>query len=222
MKMLNPKHARDELKDILSKREYRIYYNQSKSWLEIWWEKAKQWIADKLAKWFPSFEAANGAAVPVLIALIVVVVLLLALTLFFIFRNVKRNRILRNQKPLQSITKMNWTFKQHLSEARKQELLQEYTLSTRHLFLAVLLYFHDKGWLEARIWKTNFEYYEELRKINRDYADHFYKLAHFFDEVTYGERTVGKEEYFQFRAIAMKWLENDSELLGEKGGGIIE
>ena len=66
------------------------------------------------------------------------------------------------------------------------------------MFLALLLYFHEKEWLEARIWKTNWEYYEEIRKVNQEWADQFYHLALLFDEATYGERKVDKEEYIRF------------------------
>lgn len=216
--MLNPKHARDALKDILNKQEYRVYYNHTKSWLEIWWEKAKQWISEKLSNLFPSIETANNAAIPVLIGVIVIVIILLALTVFFIFQNVRRNRIFRNQKPLQSMKEIDWTFERHLSEARRQEALEEYNVSIRHLFLALLLYFHEKGWLEAKIWKTNWEYYDELRKVNQLDANQFYNLAALFDEVTYGERMVQKDEYLQFRTIAMSWLE-DSHTLREREAG---
>jgi hypothetical protein len=218
MKMLDPNRAHDTLKEILNKKEYRIYQNESMSWLAIWWEKAKKWIAKQLIKLFPSIDSANGAAVPVLIAVIIVVIILLALSTYFIFRNVKRNRMLRNQKPLQSMKEINWSFQRHLSEARKQEALKEYSLSTRHLFLSLLLYFHEKEWLVTRIWKTNWDYYDELRKINQQDADLFFTLASFFDEVTYGERPVAKEEYIQFRTDVMKWLgETEDNKLGESG-----
>ncbi|WP_268872907.1 DUF4129 domain-containing protein [Neobacillus fumarioli] len=69
-----------------------------------------------------------------------------------------------------------------------------------------MLYFHEKNWLEARIWKTNWDYYDELRRVDLQEADQFYRLAQIFDEVTYGERTVSKEEYVQFKQEAMKWL----------------
>ena len=92
--MLNPKLAREELKDILNQHEYRVYYNHSKSFLEIWWEKAKQWMAQELSKLFPSIKVADSAAVPVLIAVIVVVVILLALTVFIIFQlNLRKGKI---------------------------------------------------------------------------------------------------------------------------------
>lgn len=205
--MLDPNRAQDALKDILNKKEYRVYYNNTKGWLEIWWGKAKEWIANLLATLFPSIESASGAALPVLIAIIIVVIILLALTALFIFRQVRRNRMLRNQKPVQSMKEINWSFQRHLSEARKLETLEEYTLSTRHLFLAILHYFQEQEWLEERIWKTNWDYYDELRRINQQYADLFFNFAAFFDEVTYGERKVQKEEYIQFRTDVMKWVE---------------
>ncbi|MFK4996929.1 DUF4129 domain-containing protein [Bacillus sp. N9] len=59
----------------------------------------------------------------------------------------------------------------------------------------------------ARVWKTNGEYYEELKKVNPKWANEFHHLALIFDEVTYGEKSVQKEEYVPFYIKAMKWLE---------------
>jgi hypothetical protein len=205
--MQDTKHARETLEDILNKQEYRIYYHDSKGFLETWWEKAKAWIAEQLAKLFPTMESANGAAVPVLITIIVLVIVLLVLTIFFIFRNAKRNQILRAKKPLQSLKEINWSVQKHLNEAREHETIEEYTVSTHHLFIALLLYLHEKEWLEVRIWKTNWEYYEELRKSSPHSANEFYHLASYFDLVMYGEQKVQKEEYIRFRTGVMKWLE---------------
>jgi hypothetical protein len=211
MIMLDADKAREDLKGILKTEEYRVYYKDSKGLIETWWEQAKEWIAKQLEKMFPDIESASGASGPILIAVIVVVIILLAFSAFFLIRNTKRNRILRKQKPLQSMNEMKWTYQRHLEEAEKHEQLQEYTLSTRHLFLALLLYFHEKGMLEARIWKTNWEYYEELRKVNQQNAEQFFHLAHFFDEVTYGERKVKQEEYLQFQNEAKKVLAVEGE-----------
>jgi hypothetical protein len=215
--MLDANKARDKLEDILNTQEYKVYHNDSKGWIETLWEKAKEWIASQLAKLFPSIESVSGAARPILIVIIVAVIILLALAIFFIIRNGRRNRMLRNQKPLRSMKEINWSYQKHLDEAGRLEALKEYTPSTRHLFLALLLYFHEKKWLEARIWKTNWEYYDELRKVNQQWADQFYDLASFFDEVTYGERKVQKEEFIQFRTEARKLL-GETELLHDRLG----
>ncbi|CRK83197.1 DUF4129 domain-containing protein [Neobacillus massiliamazoniensis] len=215
--MLDANKARNELKDILNQKEYRIYYQDSKSLLEVWWEKAKEWIAHLLQKLFPSIHSASKASGPILIAVIIAVLILLGVAIFFIIRHQRRKRMLSNRKPLQSMKEMNWSFQRHLEEAGKQEALGEYSLSTRHLFLALLLYFHEQEWLVARIWKTNWDYYDELRKVNQQDAQQFYQLATFFDEVTYGGRQVRREEYIEFQSEVMNWLGNEAKKLGERG-----
>lgn len=213
--MYNVDKARSELQEILNGEEYAAYQDQTKNILQVWWEKAKQWIADQLAKLFPSFETTNALAGPILIIMIIVAILALTLVAFFIIRNNRRNRLSRDKAPLQSMKEMNWSHQMHLAEARKQEALGEYSAATRHMFLALLLYFHENEWLEARVWKTNWEYYDELKKVNQQWAEQFYYLALVFDEVTYGERKVDKEEYSQFRTNAMKRLNETDELLYE-------
>jgi uncharacterized membrane protein YgaE (UPF0421/DUF939 family) len=204
--MLNTKKARDALGDILHSREYRAYYTDSQNIFVVWWEKAKEWLANLLAKLFPSIDSTSGAAGPILIVVIVAVIGLLGWLVFLLIRNTRQNLKMNLKKPLQSMSEISWSFQTHLAEADKQEEMGDYTLATRHLFLALLLFFHDKEWLEARIWKTNWEYYEELRKVNHQGAELFYKLSAFFDEITYGERKASKEETAQFRSVVMNWL----------------
>ncbi|MEH7415371.1 DUF4129 domain-containing protein [Neobacillus drentensis] len=196
--MLNAVKARDDLGEILQKQEYQVYYNHSKGVIATWWEKTKEWIASQLEKLFPSIQSASGASSAILLTIIVIVILLLGAAAFILIRNTRRNRLVRNQKPLQS-KERNWTYIRHLEEAGKLESLDDYTESTRHLFLAMLLYFHEREWLEARIWKTNWDYYDEIRKVSQQTAEEFYELAHFFEDAAYGERKVSPEEYKPFR-----------------------
>ncbi|MEH7098118.1 DUF4129 domain-containing protein [Neobacillus vireti] len=204
--MLNANKARDNIEEILKKQEYQVYNAQSKGLIETWWEMAKEWIAVQLDKLFPSIKNASNASSAILIAVIVIVILLLAWAAFILVRNIRRNRLLRKQKPLQSLKNWNWTYLQHLEEAEKLESLGEYTESIRHLFLAMLLFYHEKAWLEARIWKTNWDYYEELKIVNQQNADQFNELAHFFEDVAYGEHKVGPEEYQPFQTKINKIL----------------
>lgn len=210
--MLDPNHARNELKGILNQREYQAYYSHSWGWLSSWWEKALNWITNLLAKWFPSIQSSSTVSVPILITFMAATLILLVVLIYLAARHIRRNQIIRDQKPLNSIQEINWSFQKHLMEAGKLENSNQYNLATRHLFLALLLCFHEKGWLEARIWKTNWEYYDELRKINPQAADQFFELASFFDNVTYGEHSVVIEEYIQFRAGVMKWIDDMEKL----------
>src|SRR5690348_10296201 len=144
--MLDSSKGREEIEEILQGKEYQAYYD-SKSLLVIWWEKAKNWIAEQLAKLFPSIEPAAFEAGPVLAAIIITVFVLLGLTVFLLIRKRNRNKTFRDTKPLQSTEEMHWSYQKHLAEARKLEAVEDYTRSTRHLFLALLLYFHEKEWL---------------------------------------------------------------------------
>lgn len=199
MVMLNANKARDDIEEILKRKEYQVYYDHPKGFIETCWDKAKEWIAAQLEKLFPSFQSASSASSAILIGMIVMVIMILAVAAYLLIRNVKRNRLLRNQKPLQSVKDRNWTFVQHIKEAERLESLEDYPGSTRHLFLAMLLFYHEKKWLEARIWKTNWDYFDELRKVNKQNADQFNELAQFFEDVTYGERNIRPEEFETFR-----------------------
>ena len=211
IRMDNVDVTRDELEKILNGDEYTDYTNQSSNVFLIWWEKVKSWLADLLEQLFPSLEKTSVLAGPILTIFIVVGLLLIAIVLFFIIRNGNRKRKFRDKTPLQSMKEIDWSYQMHLTEAMKQESLEQLSPATRHLFLALLLYFHEKEWLKARIWKTNWEYYEELKIVSQQSADQFYHLAYFFDEATYGEREVQRAEYMQFRMEVMKSLGETDE-----------
>lgn len=208
--MIDENHARDELESILSQKEYTDYYKPP-GLLETLWEKAKQWVLEQLMKLFPSMEASNAMASTIVLIAIIVGIAVLAILAIWLIRYTNRKRKYRNQTPFQSRDDMNWSFHMHVEEAKSQEAQGQYSAATRHLFLALLLYFHEKKWLEAKIWKTNWEYFEELKKVNRADADEFYHLALMFDEVTYGEKVVEQAEYEQYRLAAMKWLDDFDE-----------
>lgn len=210
--MLDADQAKDELEKILQQDEYTAYHTQTI--VQAWWERAKSWIKEMLDKLFPSYEATNAVAGPVLIAVLGIIVLLLALATFFIVRRVRRARMFRDPSPLQSFAEKDWSYQKHLSEAMKLQHSHRYTLATRHLFLALLLYFHEKEWLEARIWKTNWEYYDELKAVNSEWANQFYEFARLFDRATYGEHEVTETEYVHFYKEVMKWLEEEAEAIG--------
>jgi hypothetical protein len=210
--MWNEDRAREEIEGILNGREYKAYQEESKGLIQIWWEQLKEWFANLLDKLFPTIEVSRGFSGTVLFIIIAVTLILLLLLTFFLIRNDKRKKPLHHNKPLQTMNEMHWTYGMHLTEATNRETMGEYRLATRHMFLALLLYFHEKEWLTARIWKTNWEYYDELQKVNQQWANQFYSLALIFDEVTYGERIMQQEEYIRFKNGAMKWLSDEQTL----------
>ncbi|WP_449540276.1 DUF4129 domain-containing protein [Ferdinandcohnia sp. Marseille-Q9671] len=202
------KDAKNSLEEILDGKEYRIYYDESRNIFEVWWDRAKEWLANLLENLFPSIQSGSGAAGIVLFFVVLVIVLLLGISTFLLVRYSRRNKRFRKQTPLHSAEELSWTYHKHLHEAKIQEESQQYSFAARHYFLALLLYFHENEWLEAKLWKTNWEYYEELRKINQSWANEFYDLALLFDKVAYGEYEISKEEFIQFKEKAMVWFNN--------------
>lgn len=208
--MVNVDEAREELADILQREEYTVYYDQSKNLLQIWWEKAVNWLGEKLADLFPTIEQSITFAEPLLFVIIAVLLVALGIVLFFLIRYLRRKQKFSGQSPLHAKHEIEWSPHMHVLEAQKQEKLQAYSAATRHMFLALLLSFHEKEWLVARIWKTNWEYYAELQRVQPQAADPFQQFAQFFDEAMYGERVVGEAEYSRFRSEIMKWLDGSA------------
>ncbi|WP_240794280.1 DUF4129 domain-containing protein [Bacillus sp. BHET2] len=208
---MDERRAKDQIKDILEGEEYKAYQDESQGLLAGWWQRAQEWLAEQLQKINPSFGPTDAAASGILITLIVIVLAVLLVIVFFMVRTRVRIRKFRSNKPLQSLNEMEWSYSSHLEEAYKQEALHDYSKATRHMFLALLLYFHEREYLEARVWKTNWEYYDELQRVNQGWADRFYKLALLFDEVAYGERDVNESEYLQYKHQAEEWLGNGED-----------
>ncbi|MEH7382182.1 DUF4129 domain-containing protein [Bacillus sp. JJ1533] len=200
--------AKERIEEILNGKEYRIYYDESRNVFQEWWNRVKKWLAEFLENIFPSIESGSSAAEVVLVLIILAALLLLGIAVFLLLRNKRRSTNLGKHKPLHSAEELSWTYQRHLQEALLYEEKQNYSPATRHLFLALLLLFHEKEWLEAKLWKTNWEYYDELRKVKQAWADEFYDLALVFDEVAYGEYEIDIDGYNRFRETAFVWLEH--------------
>lgn len=198
--------ARRKIEEILSDREYQIYYEDSQS-LTAWLiERIDHWIGELLSALFPGIEPAGNISAIAFLLFIIAVLVVMAVIMIKMGRSRKQQKAFRDRKPLQSTGELVLTVDNHLAEAEKHEEAGEFTLAARHMFLALLLHFHEISWLEARIWKTNLEYYEELKSTNKQSAQFFYEFVLLFDQVTYGKRTVGKEEYRRYKEQAAKWL----------------
>ncbi|WP_335869085.1 DUF4129 domain-containing protein [Bacillus sp. 2205SS5-2] len=204
--MINESKAKEKIEQIVDEEEYQAYYQNSEGLLVSLWEKVKEWLLDLLVRLFPSLNPTSDTSTVLLIVLIVLFVGVLLLVLFTLSRNKLSKRRFHQNKPLENQGELHWSFQKHQEEADVHANQRSFSLATRHLFLALLLYFDEKQWLQTKIWKTNWEYYEELRKVNQIIAEKFYRLALLFDEVAYGEHTVTEEEFRQFQAQVMEWL----------------
>ncbi|MDQ0231144.1 DUF4129 domain-containing protein [Metabacillus malikii] len=210
--MLNEEQAREELTDILNGREYKAYEEKPNTIFEQWWEDLKAWFNEFLNNIFPDIEITKDHSGSVLFFVVVVTIVLLLLLVTLLVRKRNRNRAIHKNMPLQSIDELKWTYEMHLAEANKLEATNKYKKATRHMFLALLLYFHEKEWLIARIWKTNWEYYDELKQVKGNWAQQFYELALLFDEATYGEKVVKEQEYRTYKKNVLKLIQDGQDL----------
>ncbi|WP_413375327.1 DUF4129 domain-containing protein [Alkalihalobacillus sp. 1P02AB] len=217
--MIDPNHAREELEHILSDREYTIYYEDHRGLIEKTIDRIINWIVEQISKLFPNIEeVANGNGY-LIFGLVVTGVVLLLIALFFLIRTIQRKRRFRDNKPLHSLSEKEWTYEMYMKEAENLENEGDYTKATRHLFLAILLYFDRREWLLAKPWKTNWEYYDELRSSSKERAERFFEFALLFDRATYGDHRVNLNEYERFKQEAISILKQEETVVRQEMEG---
>lgn len=82
----------------------------------------------------------------------------------------------------------------------------EYRLAIKSCFHLLLKILAKKKNLFFSVTKTNGEYRQDLREKDPHGAVAFHDLSIYFDEVWYGEKKVGKEEYLQYRRDVFGFL----------------
>ncbi|MFC0526042.1 DUF4129 domain-containing protein [Pontibacillus salicampi] len=205
-----PNNAREELKGILQQEEYQVYYEEQKGIMSLLRSLGK-WLLERFQELFPGIRITDGTINVTMIVIGIIGIALFAVLVFLIQRNLTSQKTQRNKKaPLEHANELEWSYTKHLQEAEAKQQGGEYTVAARHIFLALLLYFDEQKWVEARAWKTNWDYYDELKKVDQSWAEQFYEMALLFDEITYGTRKVTQEELSSYEEQAMGWL-NRSE-----------
>lgn len=207
--------AKEELQQILAKEEYQIYYRQRQNLWQKWLEQFQDWLSRFLHSIFPRTEITPGTSNwPAYVLIAVCLLLVITLLILFLSRFVRRRRL--QQRVVSSAKELELSFTRHLHEAARYREQAEYGLALRHLFLGFILFLDQKGLLEARAWKTNGEYYQELEKTNKDLAADFYKIALKFEETIYGSRPLTPEQLQNYFNLTQNWLSK-----GEKNAGQI-
>ncbi|GAE29693.1 DUF4129 domain-containing protein [Halalkalibacter hemicellulosilyticus] len=203
--------ARERIAEILDGREYTVYYEETRTLLErvisIVWE----WLIEFIIELLPAMRASHEAANLVVIGLVIVGTIALIVALIFVARYLQRKRRFQDLPPIRSENEMKWSSQMHFQQLKVQEERGNDTQALRHLFLGFLLYFHEQSWLEARIWKTNWEYVYELEKVDKETSALFRDVALLFDRVTYGNVRVKNEEYLHYKEVVMAWIQSNQD-----------
>lgn len=214
--MARSEQIREDLQNILNQKEYQEYYGSGKNIIQVWWENLKTWFRNFLSDLFEGFEPSSTLSDTILIIVFGVVILLVLFGVFLLLRSSRRKRSSSSQQVFSSTNELEWSVDKHLQTASEQATEEHYSFAIRHQFLALLLSFHEQGWLRADTWKTNWDYFDELRKKDKQRATSFYEVARTFDEVFYGEREMNQREYENYRDLISTWLNNSSEDENEK------
>lgn len=210
--MSKAQQAKEKLDQILGQEEYQVYYEEQENLFQYLLNQIGEWLLRMFQKLFPQIQITDQAVDVTMYILGAVGIVVLVLLIVLIKRNLTSNRTSRSKAyPVQHKDELAWSSDKHLQEASSYKQKGDYQQAIRHVFLSMLLYFDQQKWIEARVWKTNWDYYEELKRVNLAWANQFYELAQRFDEVTYGEREVDEQEYESYRQQALEWLNSNKE-----------
>jgi len=197
---------REDLQGILATKEYQIYTQEdNKSLLQDLLDSLKNWVHQLLQRIFPHADIAGTTTEWLSYVIATLGVLLLFLLLFLLLsRFVRQGRV--HSQQVRTSKEQTLTAQGHLSQAHKLAEEGNYSSALRNLFLGFLLYLDQNRWIEAKAWKTNWEYYAELNASAPQLANSFYTLAIKFEEAMYGGRPIARDDYWLYNNQVNKWI----------------
>ncbi|MCW2468210.1 hypothetical protein HNP50_002608 [Elizabethkingia anophelis] len=170
---------------------------------ESLWQKFKKWLGELLNDWFQS-NSLRGANDLFYVLLRIIAIVLIGFVLYVIIRFVlSRNGNWVFSKKSKKLNPEDRTIIENIHELDLPSLIKnyedkkEYRSAVRYQFLYLLKLMTDKNMLEWDPEKTNRDYIRMLSG-NALQSD-FQKLSFVFENVWYGERTIGENEYTIFR-----------------------
>ncbi|MCT3923766.1 DUF4129 domain-containing protein [Elizabethkingia anophelis] len=170
---------------------------------ESLWQKFKKWLGELLNDWFQS-NSLRGANDLFYVLLRIIAIVLIGFVLYVIIRFVlSRNGNWVFSKKSKKLNPEDRTITENIHELDLPSLIKnyeekkEYRSAIRYQFLYLLKLMTDKNMLEWDPEKTNRDYTRMLSG-NALQSD-FQKLSFVFENVWYGERTIGENEYAIFR-----------------------
>ncbi len=185
---------REDLQGILAGQEYQIYYREHQNILLDLLNRLRDWLYSILKNIFPQADAAQRASESLAYGLAALGVLLIFLMLFLLVsRFVRHGRV--HPKRMGTSKSLSQTVQHHLVEAHRLADQGEYAPALRYLFLGFILYLDQNRWIEAKAWKTNWEYFAELNARSPQLANCFTSLATKFEEAMYGGRPISRDDY---------------------------
>lgn len=170
---------------------------------ESLWQKFKKWLGELLNDWFQS-NSLRGANDFFYVLLRIIAIVLIGFVLYVIIRFVlSRNGNWVFSKKSKKLNPEDRTITENIHELDLPSLIKnyedkkEYRSAVRYQFLFLLKLMTDKNMLEWDPEKTNRDY---IRMLDGNVLQSdFQNLSFVFENVWYGERSIGENEYAIFR-----------------------
>lgn len=196
---------REDLQGILATKEYQIYTQENKSVQQELFDALNKWLHQLLQSIFPHTDIAKRTSEWLSFVIVALGLLLLFLLLYLLLsRFVRQGQV--NSKQVSMVEGQALTAQRHLAEAYKLAEAENYSSALRNLFLGSIIFLDQNQWIEAKTWKTNWEYYAELKDRAPQLANSFYTLAVKFEEALYGGRPIARDDYWLYHNQFKKWL----------------
>lgn len=189
---------RSTLDQILSDQEYQAYYQDNRNILQRIWDYVKEWVIELLSKWFSGLSPSSTTGdIIVAILFIVMGIVVISLAIYLVKNWQRRKRLKRNQ-PLKGMATNNLSLFDYQQSLKEAESEQNYQAAVRLRFLILLFELDQQQWLKQERWKTNWDYYQELKRLKKNKSEPFYQIAVYFEAVTYGNKLVELEDYQKY------------------------
>ncbi|MDR3271646.1 MAG: DUF4129 domain-containing protein [Peptococcaceae bacterium] len=207
-KNFDPAVAAETIRNILAERAYAIYYEEKTSILQDLLAKLREKILYLLDKFLPDLDIPASVSAVLAYVVIAFFILLLAGCVIYIVNHLLRHQHLQRQAVISS-RELRQSVVDHLNLAAECAAGEDLPAATRHLFLACILYLDQAGYVQARLWKTNGEYVEELRAGKPTLATVFDQLALKFEDGYYGGKLISREDYHRYRQRVLLLMQRE-------------
>ncbi|MBD2863036.1 DUF4129 domain-containing protein [Paenibacillus oceani] len=189
---------REKLNEILSGSEYEAYRtvaaegeNALKRLLLKLWETIREWLPDTAVP--------RTFADVIAYAVILGGLALLIWLLIWIGRSLAGNRTVLRKIGLTEKELKGASSSRYMEQALQAERSFDYKECLRYLFLALLIYANERGWLRAERWKANGEYALELKASKPELLPLFRSTASLFERVWYGSMEADRDSVVRLR-----------------------
>ncbi|MBN9654492.1 DUF4129 domain-containing protein [Halobacillus sp. GSS1] len=201
--------GKEQLKEILERQEYQAYEQESQTASQHLLDIVTEWVKEMLEAWFPNFQVSDSAINGWIYFFGFIG---MGLLLFLVIKLVTRlsgEKKLSEKRTFSMTSDLAWSSEKHVQEADARATEGQFSEAARHVFLGMLLDFDNRDLVEVKTWKTNGDYEKELLDSDHRLVADFSFLAKTFDQITYGNRILQKEEYDEFRLRALQWMDEE-------------